>query len=182
VLVLRLLLLLVLVLVLLLLLTVLLLLLTVLCCCCCCCWHRLVQGMTLAEVKGLDLGGRAGLRVPTLQEFMEACLRCGIQRPLVVEVKVLLTDGGRAQLLHLLRYTAPAPCPRGVLPNELISSRRVWCVFRVAAVAWRLQRAAVSGLLQQHLRETRGEKQGLTRVGAKCTETLKGMWGDSSKA
>jgi hypothetical protein len=61
------------------------------------------QGVTSAQLSTLHLAARPGLRAPTLRQFLAALRACGCRRPLVVEVKALQTDGGREQLLRLLR-------------------------------------------------------------------------------
>lgn len=63
----------------------------------------LAQDLTLQQLKSLHLGARQGVVVPTLRVFMEAYQNCGVARPLVVEVKMLKSDGGRSHLLELMR-------------------------------------------------------------------------------
>lgn len=63
-----------------------------------------VQDLTLAQLQSLHLGGREGLRVPTLRRFLEACAEAGVRRPLAIEVKVLRTDAARRLLLEDVRY------------------------------------------------------------------------------
>eukprot|EP00887_Chlorella_sp_A99_P005004 scaffold4.g5004.t1 len=58
-----------------------------------------VANLSLAQLRRLDLGGRRGLRVPTLREFLEACVGTGVRRPLAIEVKAVQTDAARRQLL-----------------------------------------------------------------------------------
>lgn len=63
----------------------------------------LVQNVTLAQLHSLHLGGREGLRAPTLRAFMSAFKAAKARRPLVVEVKRLMTDPAREHLIQLLR-------------------------------------------------------------------------------
>lgn len=62
-----------------------------------------VQDLTLAQLQLLALGGRRGVHAPTLRQFLEACVACDIARPLAIEVKLLLTDAARGQLLDDVR-------------------------------------------------------------------------------
>lgn len=61
------------------------------------------QDVTLAQLQLLHLGGREGLRAPTLRAFLSAFRAAGARRPLVVEVKRLRTDAARERLIQLLR-------------------------------------------------------------------------------
>ncbi len=63
----------------------------------------LAQDLTLQQLQSLHLGAQQGVGVPTLRVFMEAFKHFDVARPLVVEVKMLKTDGGRSRLLELLR-------------------------------------------------------------------------------
>jgi hypothetical protein len=61
------------------------------------------QDVTSAQLRTLHIAGREGLHAPTLREFMAAFRAAGCRRPLIVEVKKVVTDGARMLLLQLLR-------------------------------------------------------------------------------
>lgn len=67
------------------------------------CTVAVLQDVTLAQLQSLQLGGRPGLRAPTLHGFMAAFRAAGCRRPLVLEIKRLLTDAAREKLLALLK-------------------------------------------------------------------------------
>lgn len=58
-----------------------------------------VQDLTLAQLQSLHLGGRAGLKVPSLQQFLDACEAAGAKRSLAIEVKKMLTDAARQRFI-----------------------------------------------------------------------------------
>ncbi|PSC70906.1 glycerophosphodiester phosphodiesterase [Micractinium conductrix] len=58
-----------------------------------------VQDLTAAQLQSLALGGRAGVHVPTLQQFLDACDAAGARRSLAVEIKVLRTDAARQRFI-----------------------------------------------------------------------------------
>lgn len=62
-----------------------------------------LQDVTAAQLRTLHIAGRQGLHAPTLREFMAAFRAAGCRRPLIVEVKKVVTDGGRMLLLQLLK-------------------------------------------------------------------------------
>lgn len=59
-----------------------------------------VGDLTLPQLQSLQLGGRPGLRVPTLQLFLDACEAAGAERSLAVEVKQLRTDSARQRFIE----------------------------------------------------------------------------------
>lgn len=69
-----------------------------------------IQDVTLAQLHSLHLGGREGLRAPTLQAFLSAFRAADCRRPLVIEIKRLQTDAARERLLALLRWVAVCWC------------------------------------------------------------------------
>ncbi|MEW5303326.1 MAG: hypothetical protein WDW36_006030 [Sanguina aurantia] len=62
-----------------------------------------IQDVTASQLRSLHLGGRPGRHAPTLQEFLAACISCDLHRPLVLEVKCLVSDQGRAAFLECIR-------------------------------------------------------------------------------
>lgn len=62
-----------------------------------------VQDLSLSQLQSLHLGGREGLRVPLFKEFLRACVAVGIRRTLAIEVKLLLTDKARQELIDTIR-------------------------------------------------------------------------------
>ncbi|KAF6264845.1 hypothetical protein COO60DRAFT_1179695 [Scenedesmus sp. NREL 46B-D3] len=66
-----------------------------------------VQDVTSVQLRALHVAGREGLHAPTLREFMAAVRAAGCRRPLIVEVKKIVTDAGRMLLLQLLREHKP---------------------------------------------------------------------------
>lgn len=66
-----------------------------------------VKDVTAAQLRTLHIAGRQGLHAPTLREFMAAFRAAGCRRPLIVEVKKVVTDGGRMLLLQLLKEHKP---------------------------------------------------------------------------
>ncbi|KAG5181699.1 hypothetical protein JKP88DRAFT_246068 [Tribonema minus] len=65
-----------------------------------------IDKVTLAQIKRLRLGGRAGCTVPTLDEMLAACLSLGIRRTVAVEVKGLATDAGREAFIAAIKAYA----------------------------------------------------------------------------
>jgi hypothetical protein len=57
--------------------------------------------LKLSQIKRFHLGRDPGDRVPTLQEFLQACLHWGLQRPIALEIKSIRTDQGRQKLIDL---------------------------------------------------------------------------------
>jgi hypothetical protein len=72
------------------------------------------QDVTSAQLRTLHIAGREGLHAPTLCEFMAAFRAAGCTRPLIVEVKKVLTDRGRMLLLQLLRWAHWPALPQEV--------------------------------------------------------------------
>ena len=67
-------------------------------------WASLcVQDCSAAQLQALHLGGRAGLRVPTLRAFLQAVMDAGGRCTLAIEVKALRTDAGRQRFLDTVR-------------------------------------------------------------------------------
>ncbi|KAH7617196.1 hypothetical protein Ndes2526B_g07789 [Nannochloris sp. 'desiccata'] len=68
-------------------------------------WHTAsVEDLTLEQLLTLHLGGREGQHVPTLKEFLEACVESGVRRSLAVEIKSIKTDPARLKCLELLTW------------------------------------------------------------------------------
>jgi hypothetical protein len=63
-----------------------------------------MQDLTLRQLQTLHLGAAPGVHVPTLEAFLDACIQGGLRWCLVVEIKRLVTDRGRARLVELLRW------------------------------------------------------------------------------
>ncbi|KAL4428354.1 hypothetical protein ABPG75_002443 [Micractinium tetrahymenae] len=61
-----------------------------------------VQDLTLAQLQSLQLGGRAGLKAPSLQQFLDACEAAGAKRTLAIEVKQMLTDAARRRFIDVV--------------------------------------------------------------------------------
>ena len=58
-----------------------------------------IHELTLEQVKKLRLSG--GEQIPTLEELLECACELNLQKPLLLEIKLLRTDAGRRQMLEL---------------------------------------------------------------------------------
>ncbi|GAB4820990.1 hypothetical protein N2152v2_008036 [Parachlorella kessleri] len=63
-----------------------------------------IQDLTASQLQTLHIAGRQGLRVPLLRDFLRACKDAGIGRSLAIEVKLLISDTGRQQLIDDIRW------------------------------------------------------------------------------
>lgn len=83
-----------------------------------------VQDLTLAQLQTLHLGGRSGLRVPTLQQILDACIAGRARRTLAIEVKLLRTDAARQRFIDAISGYLASCSPR---LNQDVAARRQRC-------------------------------------------------------
>jgi glycerophosphoryl diester phosphodiesterase len=101
-----------------------------------------VADCRLVQLQALRLGGRPGVCIPTLKQFLEACIAGGVQRSLAIEVKQLLTDAGRLKFLDTISWyleiqgprLSRAPAIQGFHHREVIHRRRVGAFHRIRAL------------------------------------------------
>jgi glycerophosphoryl diester phosphodiesterase len=63
-------------------------------------WKDLkIRQLTLAQLKRFHLGMDIQDRIPTLQEFLQACLEWGLERPIALEIKSIYSDRARQKLI-----------------------------------------------------------------------------------
>eukprot|EP00884_Botryococcus_braunii_P005942 jgi/Botrbrau1/15349/Bobra.0289s0005.1 len=61
-----------------------------------------VGDVTLEEIQRVHVRGTEGLRVPTLEQFLQVCEEEGLCRSLAVEIKSIRSDEARSRLIRLL--------------------------------------------------------------------------------
>lgn len=62
-----------------------------------------VKMLTLSEIKSLFLNARPEYKIPTLKEVLDFAVINKVTKPMVIEIKKLHSDKGRAQLIELAR-------------------------------------------------------------------------------
>eukprot|EP00884_Botryococcus_braunii_P005944 jgi/Botrbrau1/15350/Bobra.0289s0005.2 len=63
---------------------------------------RASMDVTLEEIQRVHVRGTEGLRVPTLEQFLQVCEEEGLCRSLAVEIKSIRSDEARSRLIRLL--------------------------------------------------------------------------------
>ncbi|EIE22965.1 hypothetical protein COCSUDRAFT_53472 [Coccomyxa subellipsoidea C-169] len=71
-----------------------------------------VKDVDFAQLQLLHVGGREGLRIPRLADFLGSCQRLGLRRTVAVEVKCVHSDAGRASFIQLLRAYKEQHCAK----------------------------------------------------------------------
>ncbi|KAK9805574.1 hypothetical protein WJX72_006054 [[Myrmecia] bisecta] len=61
------------------------------------------KDVTAAQLQTIHVGGRKGVRVPTLSQYLRCCQQLGLRRSIAVEIKSIWSDSGRAKFVELLR-------------------------------------------------------------------------------
>ncbi|BDA49903.1 hypothetical protein COCOBI_15-0310 [Coccomyxa sp. Obi] len=71
-----------------------------------------VKDVDFEQLQLLHVGGREGLRVPRLADFLECCKRCCLRKSVAVEVKCIHSDEGRKTFTQLLRQYKEEHCSK----------------------------------------------------------------------